>query len=186
MGVQFWSQPLVVGTVAGPTLTAAAAASCVPTPSKITLPNNYWYVGKMLRIRATGIISTVITTPGTIRFDVRLGAVVAFDGLAILPDTVAAHSNVGWDLEILLTCQAIGSGTATQLWGTGKFTCEDILGVPATAPKGVLTAMLPWNSTPALGTGFDNTAASTLDMFFTQTVTTGSMTLKTYLVEELN
>jgi hypothetical protein len=34
----------------------------------------------------------VITTPGTARFDLRIGAVVAFDSLAILLDTVAAHT----------------------------------------------------------------------------------------------
>ena len=187
MGKQTWNQLIVEpGVTDGPTLTAAAAASCIPTPQKITLPNNYFEVGKMLRIRASGRISSVITTPGTARFDVRIGAVVAFDGLAVLLDSVAGHTNVGWDLEILLTCRAVGAGTVTQLFGVGKFTCEDILGVPATAPKGVLTALLPWNSAPAVGTGFDNTLANTLDMFFTQTVATGSLTVHQYTVEELN
>jgi hypothetical protein len=187
MGIQRWAQPLITMAVTdGPTLTSAAAASCIPTPNKITLPNNYWEIGKQWRVRASGRISSVITTPGTARFDIRMGAVIAFDSQAILLDTVAAHTTVGWDLEILLTCRAIGASTATQLFGAGKWTCEDILGTPATAPKGCLTAILPWNTTPALGTGFDNTAANTVDMFFTQTVGTGSLTVHQYQIEELN
>jgi hypothetical protein len=44
----------------------------------------------------------------------------------------------------------------------------------------------PWNAAPAVGTGFDNTAANTVDVFFTQTVGTGSMTVHQYAIEELN
>ena len=186
MGIQTWVQPLVNATGDGPTLTAAAAATCIQANAKITLPNNYFYIGKQLKITATGRISSVITTPGTARFDIRIGAVIAFDSLAILLDTVAGHTNVGWKLDILLTCRAVGNGTSTTLMGQGVWTCEDILGVPATAPKGVLSAILPWNSAPAVGTGFDNTALNTLDMFFTQTAATGSMTVHQYLVEEIN
>ena len=186
MSLQTWREVLVSGQVDGPTLTAAAAASCIPLHAKITLPNNFFYIGKSLKITASGRVSTVITTPGTLRFDVRLGSVVAFDSLAMLPDTVAAHTNVGWWLEVLLTCRAVGNGTSTTLMGQGRFTSEDLLGVPATAPKGVLSAMLPWNSAPAVGTGFDNTAANTVDMFFTQTAATGSLTVHQYLVEALN
>src|SRR5882724_1494220 len=167
MPKQEWHQNLVPVAVAdGPTLTAAAAATCIPANSKITLPNNYFYIGKQWLVKASGRISSVITTPGTARFDIRIGGVIAFDSQAILLDTVAGHTTVGWDLEIMLTCRAVGNGTVTQLWGVGKWACEDILGVPATAPKGVLVALLPWNTTPALGTGFDNTLANTLDMFF--------------------
>lgn len=171
----------------GPTLTGAAAASCIPVNSKITLPQNYWRLGLSWRIRASGRISSLIATPGTARFDLRIGAVVAFDSLAILLDTVAAHVTVGWQLEILLTCRAVGNSALTTLFGQGTWTCEDILGTPATAPKGSLTALLPWNSAPALGTGFDNTAATnTVDMFFTQTAATGSLTVHQWMIEELN
>lgn len=186
MSLQTWNEVLVTGTVDGPTLTAAAAASCIPTAAKLTLPNNWFYVGRSLRITATGRISSVITTPGTARFDIRIGAVVAFDSQAILLDSVAAHTNVGWKLDLLLTCRSIGPTTSATLFGQGTWTCEDILGVPATAPKGVLSAILPWNAAPAVGTGFDSTAANTLDMFFTQTVATGSMTVHQYMVEAVN
>jgi hypothetical protein len=185
MALQTFSRLITPPSIAdGPTLTAAAAASCIPVNSKITLPNNYWTLGRRWRVTASGRISSVITTPGTARFDLRIGGVVAFDSLAILLDTVAAHTTVGWILDVLLTCRSVGNSTLTTLIGQGTWTCEDILGVPATAPKGVLSAILPWNSAPAVGTGFDNTAANTVDLFFTQTAATGSLTVHTFDIEE--
>jgi hypothetical protein len=167
----------------GPTLTAAAAATCLPGQAKVLVPGGTFDApGKMLLIKASGRISSVITTPGTARFDVRLGGTVMFDGLAILLDTVAAHTTVGWTLDLQLTMRT--AGTAATLWGQGTWTCEDILGVPATAPKGVLSAILPWNSAPAVSSNtFDATAANTLDLFFTQTVATGSLTVHQYMAE---
>jgi hypothetical protein len=171
----------------GPTLTAAAAASCLQGVDKYTLPAGYFdRSGKGLKIRATGRISSVITTPGTARFDLRLGGTVVWDGLAILLDTVAAHTNAGWILDLDLTCRSIGSGAGGTLIGQGTWTCEDILGVPATAPKGVLSAVLPWNSAPAVGSGFDTSAQNVVDLFFTQTVATGSLTVHQFILTEPN
>jgi hypothetical protein len=186
MSQQSWVETIVTAQSDGTAVTAASATSCIPAAAKITFPPNYFYIGRALRIKAAGKISSVITTPGTARYDVRIGGTVVFDGLAVLLDSVAAHTNVGWWLEILLTCRAIGSGSSTTFMGHGTWTSENILGVPATAPKGVLTAMLPWNSAPAVGTGIDNTTSNTLDLFFTQTVATGSMTLQQYSVESMN
>lgn len=187
----FITQPQIITPptlVDGPVLTLGTAASCIPTNSKITLPNNYWYPGRKWRMTSWGRVSSVITTPGTARFDLRIGGVIAWDSQAVLLDTVAAHTNVGWKLLVELTCRSVGSGTATTLVGNGMWTSEDILGVPATAPKGVLVAMLPWNTTPGVpGTGFDNTlATNTVDVFFTQTAATGSLTVHDYMIEEMN
>lgn len=190
MGGQFWVEPMLTIQGDGPALTAAAAASMLPTAARaLPIPPQFWYLGKAIRIIGSGRISSVVTTPGTARYDMRLGPtnnIVVFDGLAILLDTVAAHTNVGWCMDLLLTCVAIGTGTTAKLMGQGRWTCEDILGVPATAPKGVLTAMLPWNSAPAPGTGFDSTVVNVLDMFFTQTAATGSQTLHQLVVESIN
>lgn len=41
---------LVTALVDGPTLTAAAAATCIPTGALITLPPNFFYIGKKLWI----------------------------------------------------------------------------------------------------------------------------------------
>lgn len=172
-------ETLITAQSDGAAITAAAATTLLPAHAKFTLaPNFFQRLGQKLKVRASGRISSVITTPGTARFDVRFGATVVFDGLAILLDSVAAHTNVGWVLDLTLTCRALGS--AANLIGQGHWMCEDILGVPATAPKGVLSAMLPWNSAPAVGNNFDSGASQVVDLFFTQTVATGSITLHTF------
>lgn len=161
----FW-ETLVVQQVDGTANTSGAAASAIAAAAKKTLPANYFdIIGKQLLIKATGRISSVITTPGTANYDIRFGATKVFDGLLVLLDTAAAAVNVGWELEILLTCRAIGA--TGNLFGQGRWSAYNILGTPATPPKGGLVAMLPWNSAPAVGSNFDTTATQQVDMFFT-------------------
>lgn len=185
MSKQGWCETLVSAQASGVAVTAAAETTLLPDGCTYTLPANFFdELGKTIRIKATGKISSVITTPGTARFKVKFGATAVFDSLAVLLDSVAAHTDVGWDLEITLSCRVIGASAA--LIGIGKWTCEDILGVPAAAPKGVLTAILPWNSAPANGSTFSSLASQLVDLTFTQTVGTGSITLQTYTLEVLN
>lgn len=170
-----FTETVMTSQVDGAAVTAAAATTLLPAASRFLLPANWCKIGRKIKITAWGRISSVITTPGTARFDIRTGGGTAiFDGLAVLLDTVAGHTNVGWKLEVDMTVRAIG--TAGNLFGQGLWTAENILGVPASAPKGVITAMLPWNSPPAVGANFDTTVANYLDLFFTQTVATGSCT----------
>lgn len=187
MGSQFWTNPIARATVDGPTLTAAAAATCLPTSAILTLPNSFFDVpGKMLRITASGRISCAVTTPGTARYDVRLGAsaIVAFDSQAI-PLNIVAKVSVGWWLEILLTCRTVGSGTTATLIGQGSWLSEASKGAPDAATAAPGAYMIPYNAAPAVGNGFDSTSALALNLFFTQTVATGSMTLHQYLAEEI-
>jgi hypothetical protein len=171
----------------GPALTAAAAASCLNSGDKYVLPAGYFdRVGKGLDVYMSGRISSVITTPGTARFDIRLNGNVVWDSLAILLDSVAAHTNVHWRLKLRLTARSVGGGTSATLLGDGEFLSEDILGAPATAPKGSLTALLPWNAAPAVGAGFDSTPGLPFDVFFTQTVATGSLTVHQLILHEPN
>ena len=180
--------PLVISYTDGPTLTAAAAASCIPVGSKITLPNNFWSLGKKLHITLAGRISNVVTTPGTARFDVRTGpasATVAFDSGALLLNIVA-KTNVPFLVEIDLTCSAIGTGTSTVLRGVGRFESESVIGSPANTAGGNGSLLFPVLATSSTtgSIGFDNTLANQLDIFFTQTVATGSMTVHQYEVME--
>ena len=98
----------------GPTLTAAAAASALPTYVPTSIPAGYFQIGRIWRLTAAGRISTVVTTPGTARFDLRLGAVTAWDSLAI-PLNIVAKTNVNWWLEVWLTCRSVGTADCTSL-----------------------------------------------------------------------
>jgi hypothetical protein len=177
--------PLVIANADGPTLTAAAAASCIPTPSRLILPNNYWTIGKQWRIKLAGRISCAVTTPGTARFDLRTGpsgTIIAFDTGA-LNLNIVAKTTVPFRLDVDLVCRAVGTGTATTLFGMGRFTSEAVVGSPLPAAGGNGVLLCPV-SAPGVGTGFDNTAANAVDMFFTQTVATGSMTVHQYEIWE--
>jgi hypothetical protein len=177
--------PLVIGSSDGPTLTAAAAASCIPVASRLILPNNYWTVGKQWKVRLGGRISCAVTTPGTARFDLRTGpsgTIIAFDSGA-LGLNIVAKTTVPFLLEVDLTCRAVGTGSATTLFGLGKFISEAVVGAPLPAAGGNGVLLCPVG-TPAVGTGFDNTAANAVDLFFTQTVATGSLTVHTYEIWE--
>lgn len=172
-------ETLAVMAGSGTALTAAARASltqgALGQTFRPTIPPNILKERDVITVWAHGIISSVVTTPGTARFDLSFGGTAILDSQAILLDTVAAHTNVGWVLRMTGTVRAVGT-SANMMWA-GEWVCEDILGVPATAPKGVLTAILPWNTTPALSVNFDSTVSNALDLQFTQTVTTGSLTM---------
>lgn len=184
MSLQSFQETLVSAQGDGSALTAAAAASLLPSHALFTLPSNFFNsVGKALRIRATGRISCAVTTPGTARFSVRLGATTVFDGLA-QPLNIVAKTNVGWDLDLLLTCRAIGS--SANLIGQGKWTSEAVVGSPLPSAGGSGVHVLPYNAAPAVGSNFDSTASQLLDLYFTQTVATGSITLHQYILEALN
>lgn len=170
----------------GPTLTAAAAASCLPTYLPTTLPAGYWSIGRAWRLRAAGRISCAVTTPGTARFDLRLGGTVVFDTLA-MPLNIVAQTNVPWWLDVLITCRAVGSGTSANLFGQGLWLSPASINTaaPSTGP-GPGGQLVPYNTAPAVGGGFNSQSALTVDLFFTQTVATGSMTLHTFQVEQVN
>lgn len=183
MGIQLYREPLITSLEDGAAVTAAAATSLLPSGAKKELPANFFQVGKQLLIKATGKISNVVTTPGTARFSVRLGATVVFDGLAV-PLNIVAKTDRHWDLEILLTCRKIGS--AAELMGSGRFTSESIIGSPAAASGAPGSMLLPYNAAPAVGNTFDSTASQVLDLYFTQTVATGSITLNQFLLDSVN
>ena len=169
----------------GPTLTAAATASLLPTYVPTTLPAGYWQIGRQWRITASGRISCIVSTPGTARFDLRMAAVTAWDSLAI-PLNIVAKVNVPWWLEVLLTCRSVGSSTSATLMGIGYWLSEAglLVPLPATGP-GPGGNTLPYNTAPVVGTGFDSTAALAIDFRWTQTAATGSITMHQFLIEQL-
>jgi hypothetical protein len=185
--VAFGSPSLISAVAAGTAVTAASETSLLPAAAKLSLGAGFFKVGTKLRITASGLISSAITTPGTARFKVKLGptsTIAVFDGLAVLLDTAAAHTAKPWRLTIDLLCITVGASTSATLWGDGEFKSENIVG-QVTMPVAAQIAMLPWNASSAAGTGFDSTVANVLDLTFTQTVATGSCTLEQYSVEQV-
>lgn len=172
-----YMSPLAIAVGDGPTLTAAAAASLLPVTARYTFPPNSIQPGTWLRLYGNGRISNVVTTPGTARFDVRLGSTVIFDSGPMNLNT-AAQTNVPWWLDITLVCRL--GGSAGNFFGFSQFQSASVVGSPAVTAggnAGLVSAVSGGpGSAPAVGGNVDLTASQALDLFFTQTVATGSIT----------
>jgi hypothetical protein len=164
---------LYASQIDGPTLTAAAAATMLPATKITLIPNFFDAIGQVFLIKVHGRISCAVTTPGTARFDVRLGGTVIWDSLAI-PLNIVAQVTVPYELDIMLTLRGIGS--AATFIGVGRFTSHAVVGAAAPGTGGATSEMLPYNTAPVVGTSFDTEVSQQVDMFFTQTAATGSMT----------
>jgi hypothetical protein len=186
--IQTWQQTLIASQISGNTLTASTAAtSILPAAAKCTLPNNFLSIGSTLRIKGVAALSNVVTTPGTLTLDIRFGAVIAFNGGAMQMSTTA-HTTLPIWYEILLTCQAIGSGTTAKMMGQGIATSQ-CLSLTSTADSTTTPAtLLMPNTNPAQGTGFDSTTTQQIDHFATFSVSTANttITLAMFTVESLN
>src|SRR5271167_1770044 len=109
MALAFWNT-LATLQVPGTALTAAARASmtqgAAATAMRFTIAGGLLKsAGDQLKVDARGIISSVITTPGTARFDLAYGASVGtalFDTQA-LPLNIVARTNVPWRLSLTAT-----------------------------------------------------------------------------------
>ena len=183
MASGYWA-PLAIGTGDGPTLTAASAATCLPVSAKITFPPNSIQAGSVLRVTAKGRISCVVTTPGTARFDIRLGATVVFDSGAMNLNTTA-QTTVPWWLDLEITCRTAGS--SGNFFGFSRFQSVAVVGSAAVTAggNGALISSVSGGpgTAPAVGNSVDLTASNTFDMFFTQTVATGSFTVHNFMLE---
>jgi hypothetical protein len=183
MSSNSWNQSLITAQVDGTALSnSTTATSILPAAAKFVLPSNLLLIGTKLRIKASGRISTVVTTPGNLTLDVRFGSTVVFNGAATALN-VTAQTNATWDLEIDLTCRSIGASTSATMLGTGKWISRASLNGPAVGTTtGVGTVLLP-DTAPAVGTGFDSTASQTVDLFGTFSVANAANSIQLHQYE---
>lgn len=187
MPYQGWQQVAKSSAVSGAQLlNTVTQASIISANDKFTLPAGFIdRPGQYLRIRASGQISCVVTTPGTLLFQVLFGAIVVFNsaagGIAL---NIVAKTNVTWMLDIEMQVRTIGAGTSATMLGVGMFTSEAVVG---SAVGQATTAFHP-ASAPAVSTGFDSTIAMAVDLqakFSVATATT-ALTCMTYVLESSN
>lgn len=176
-------QSLIAAQVDGSALSnSSSATSILPAQAKLTIPANLLdYVGRRLKISAQGRISNIVTTPGTLTLDLRLGGTVVFNGGAMQLSTTA-HTTLPWWWDVELTLRVTGS--SAQFMGQGRFMSQaaSISGADPTTGHSLL---LTPNTAPAVGTAFDATAAEVLDLFATFSVgnSGNAITLHQYEVQ---
>ena len=67
MSLQTWQETLVSAPASGSSFgTFTTAKTVLPTGCLVTLPANWWYIGRVIRVTVQGGIGTLVTTPGTI------------------------------------------------------------------------------------------------------------------------
>lgn len=185
MALGYW-QTLASVYAAGTASTAAARASLLSGSAKnglFTLPANQLRVGDILHIKANGSISSVVTTPGTARFDLSFGV----GGTAVMDSSqiqlsIIAQSSVWWSVE----CEGIVrvASSAGNMWWEGKYWSNNVQGssIGPTAAGQQAMVGFPLPVPPAVGANVDMTVSNILDFNFTQTVNTGSITLHSYSI----
>ena len=192
MSLQSWQETLIAAQVDGTALASSTTAtSIIPAAARYTLPANYFAaIGKSLRVKASGRISTVATTPGNLTLDIRLGTVatpiVVFTTGTMSLNTTA-QTNATWIFEAMLTCRAIGASTSANLIGTAVWSSRAILGSAAVGSGGDSADVQP-DTAPAVGTGFDSTITNVIDFFGTWSVSNAanSILCHQFFVESLN
>ncbi len=129
-----------------------------------TLPSDTMKsVGQRFRLHATGNVSCVVTTPGTLLFQILAGAT----NIAAMPAVnlnVVAKTSVTWELWWYLRVLTTGKTTAATLAHWGSFKSEAVVGSSANTAGGNGELLFPTTSPPTTGGGFDSTVANAIDL----------------------
>lgn len=188
---QAWSQILVTQRDAGTLFNTFTTAKTVINQADLyPFYPNYFQKGRKLRVTVHMAISNIVTTPGTVTFQIMLGSIVVWTSGAIQLNATA-HTLLPAKLVVDLTCQLANTGVGgavAKLMGQGMlygimFTLTaaqvDALNGPGAFPVPA--------TTPALGTAFDGTIAQTLDFWtgFSVSNSGNGVQVAQYDVEEL-
>lgn len=161
--------PLATGEDGAALTNSTTPTSLLPTSRKLTLPAYFFdTVSRMVRVHASGRVSTLVTAPGTLTLDIRFGSVIVWTSGAMSLNIVA-QTNASWLFDLLLSCRAIGNSTSANLIGVGEWASRAILGGVAAGTGGDTSLIVP-DTAPAVGTGFDSTATQQIDFFATWSV----------------
>lgn len=151
------------GVAAGTSRSNSTTEQSLFPANRPTLYGGYFKdTGKALYLKAFGVMSNIVTTPGTLTLRIKAGSVAIWDSGAI-PLNTTAKTSLPWMLEVWLRATTLGTGTAGKVTGLGRFQAESILASPAAASGGSSSYLLPV-TTVAEGGGFDMEAAQLLDL----------------------
>ncbi len=157
-----FQETLMVQKIDGPALAnTTTPTSILAAAAKYLVPANFFEIGRKLVVKAHGRISNIVTTPGTLTLDLRLGAIVIANGGAMALNVVA-KTNVPWSLIWEVICRA--EGATANCMHQGEWRSESVIGALLPSVGGVPSHMLP-NAAPAVGSNFDSGAAAVLDLF---------------------
>lgn len=168
--------------------TYTAAKTVINTQALWTAPSGYWYPGKTVKVDVGMAISNIVTTPGTVTFQIMMGTIVAWTSGAIQLNATA-HTLLPAYLSVLLRCDSEGSGTAAKLLGMGTLSGLMFTVTAAQVDAPNTPGLFPVPATaPAVGTGFDSTIANIFDFWvgFSISNAGNGVQVYNYAVTDLN
>jgi hypothetical protein len=181
-------QVLTAQTTAGTLFNTYTTAKTVINQTELVpLPGNYLAVGSKFRLRAAGGLSNIVTTPGTVTFQIMMGTIVAWTSGAIQMNATA-HTLLPFKLEVDFRVDTIGTSTTAKLLGMGWLNGIQLTNTAAQVDAVNTTGMFPVPATaPAVGTGFDSTVANILDFWvgFSISNSGNGVQIYDYSVEQL-
>lgn len=129
---------------------------------------NFFKLGTRIKVMVRGAVSNIVTTPGTITFQLMLGTIVAWTSGAVQLNATA-HTTLPFWLDIDLTCQLTNTtvgGAVAKLMGLGQLTgiMFTLTAGQTDSAQGHQTILVP-QTNPALGTAFDSTIAQLFDFW---------------------
>jgi hypothetical protein len=176
-----WSTTLAQGRNGTQLASFTTAASVLPATALWSMPPNWLTVDRQLLVIAAGSFGNVVTAAPTFTIEFRLGptANIAVWSGGAMQTTTTAHTTVPFFLELLLTCNAIGSSTSANFYGLGNLLCRAFqIGTAAADDATHLIPLILPGTTPAVGTGFDSTVTNIADLRVACSVSNASNTVK--------
>lgn len=161
-----YEEMVVTQQAAGTLFTTYTTAKTVINPQALwTMPAGYLFIGRKIRVSVQGAISNIVTTPGTINFQIKIGSVAAFDTGAMQLNATA-HTTLPFWLDIEATCRSLGSGTSATLMGLARATGKMFTSTAGQTDSAQdMPTLLAPATAPAVGTGFDSTIANIVDFW---------------------
>ena len=189
MSLQTFQETLVAQSIAGTAFnTYTTAKTVIPPICLFQLPPNYLYVGKRFRTTVWGSLSTLVTTPGTVTFQINMGAIAAWTS-GVVQLNATAHTTLPFKLVVDWRVVSIGVTAAATVIGEGVLTGIMFTNTAGQTDQinGMPSMMVPAVA-PAVGAGFDSTIAQTLDFFvgFSISSVSNQVQVQDYTVEALN
>src|ERR1700690_3775114 len=185
--VPYYVQTLVSQKANGTLFNTYTTAKSVLNVQDLTpIPGNYFQVGSKIRVRAWGGLSNIVTTPGTVTFQVNMGAVAIYSSGA-LQMTTTANTLSPFMFEATLRMATVGSVTSATWIGGGIVSALNLslsAGANPTLTNGILAAPA---AAPPARSGYDGTTQQILDFFvgFSISNAGNGVQLYNYEVEQL-
>lgn len=93
----------------------------------LTLPANFFVAGKTIRIKMSGVYSTVAITGDTITIKVKYGSTVITTKAT--SSLLTGATNLSWWGEIMITCRTTGSSGTVQSAGSVRYQITTVGGI---------------------------------------------------------